>query len=177
MTDIKEYGKALFLLAKEEDLTDTMREELLMLDAVIKEEPSYLKLIDIPAIPKEERLSLIGEALCGLNRHIVSFVKLLAERHLSHSLPLAIAVFLEEYDREYGIERVEAVSAVEMTQRQIDALRARIEAETKKTVIIKNTTDPSILGGIKLRYSGIQLDGSLRSRLDDIEKTLKNILI
>ena len=85
--------------------------------------------------------------------------------------------YLSEYDKARGIERVEAVTAVAMTEAQLAALRAKLTALTGKTVVIRNTTDPTILGGMKLRYSGLQLDGSVRSRLDAFERSLKEIVI
>ena len=54
---------------------------------------------------------------------------------------------------------------------------AKLEGITGKTVILKNTVDESILGGITLRYSGTQLDGSLRSRLQKLERLLKGAIV
>ena len=46
---------------------------------------------------------------------------------------------------------------------------------TGKKIILKNTVKPEILGGVMLRYSGIQLDGSVKARLDGFAKSLKNL--
>ena len=102
---------------------------------------------------------------------------LLSERRLAALVPSVIDSYLLRYDAARTIERVEAISAVKMTDAQLRALRERLEAETGKSVIITNTVDPAILGGMKLRYMGIQLDGSLKTRLDSLEKKLRNILI
>ena len=64
-----------------------------------------------------------------------------------------------------------------MTDSQIEALRTKLAQETGKTIIINNTIEPEILGGIKLRYLGRQLDASLKTRLDNFEKSLKNTVI
>ena len=76
-----------------------------------------------------------------------------------------------------GIEEVEAVTAVPMSERQLDELKARLAKETGRTIIIKNTVDPAILGGVKLRYSGKQIDGSVRTLLDAFGESLKNIIV
>ena len=55
--------------------------------------------------------------------------------------------------------------------------RAKLSAMTGKKIILKNTISPEILGGVKLRYSGIQLDGSVKTRLDKFEASLKNTVI
>ena len=81
------------------------------------------------------------------------------------------------YDKSRGIEHVEAVTAVAMTDAQISKMAEKLSAMTGKTVVIKNTVAPEILGGVKLRYSGTQLDGSVKTRLDSFEKSLKNTVI
>ena len=64
-----------------------------------------------------------------------------------------------------------------MTKTQLDAMKAKLAKITGKHIIIKNTVDPTILGGVKIRYSGIQLDGSVKTRLDKFEEGLKNTVI
>ena len=69
------------------------------------------------------------------------------------------------------------MTAVAMSEGQIAALKAKLIAETGKKIIIKNTVDPTILGGVKLRYSGKQIDGSVKTRLDAFSESLKNIIV
>ena len=92
-------------------------------------------------------------------------------------LPDILKEFEALYDERFGILRVEAISARKMTESQIALLKEKLEKEKQKTVIITNTVSPEILGGLKLRYSGIQLDGSLKTRLDKIEDSLKNVIV
>ena len=60
---------------------------------------------------------------------------------------------------------------------QIKAMTAKLISLTGKKIVLKNTVDPGILGGVKLRYSGIQLDGSVKTRLDGFEKSLKSVVL
>ena len=57
------------------------------------------------------------------------------------------------------------------------AIAKKLSDMTGKKVIVKNTVDPEILGGIKLRYLGTQIDGSIKTRLDGFAEGLKNIVI
>ena len=50
-----------------------------------------------------------------------------------------------------------------------------LQVMTGKKIIIKNTVEPEILGGVMLRYSRIQLDGSVKSRLDAFSESLRNL--
>lgn len=177
MTDAKEYGRALFLLAQESGTADTILCDCADVAQVIKENPDYIKLLDTPALSKEEKLSLIDEAFSSVDVMLKNLLKILTERRLAHLFTAAVKGYREAYDEAYGIERVEAISAVPLSEEQTLRIKAKLETITGKKIIIKNTIDTGILGGIKLRYSGKQLDGSVRTRLDGFSKNLKNILI
>ena len=177
MTGGAEYGRALFLLAKEISLTDKIKEDLTVCLRAFDEHPEYKKMLDTPAISKEEKLALAGEALAPLPECVVNLVQILSERHSVSLLGDVYDAYVALYNEEHGIEEVEAVSAIAMTVAQLDALKQKLEAITGKTVIIKNTVDGSILGGVKLRYEGKQIDASVRTRLDGFAAGLRNIVI
>ena len=177
MINAVEYGRALFMLTEEVGNTEKVREDVHILLAVLKENPDLVNLLDTPAVSKDERLGVIDAALASLDENLTNLVKILAERREAHSLSNVLDAYLAVYDEACGIERVEAVTAVPLTEAQTERLKAKLEKQTGKTVIIKNTVDPSILGGIKLRYMGIQLDGSLKSRLDSFERVLTDMII
>jgi len=177
MTDMKEYAKALFLLTEEEGVTDTALSELGTVRELLAEKPTYRNLLDTPALPKNERLGLIDEAFSGMSEYVRNTLKILCERHVIYAVPRLASDFGALYDEARGIERAEAISAVGMTEEQLSALKERLEAITGKTVILKNTVDPTVIGGVKLRYGGIQLDGSVKTRLDSFEKKLRDVVI
>lgn len=177
MINAIEYGRALFLLTEEVGSTEKVREDVTVLIAAIKENPDIIKLLDTPAVSKAERLSVIDKILATLDVNLCSLVKMLAEKREAHSLIKVLEAYLAVYDESRGIERVEAVTAIPLSDEQSERLRKRLEKKTGKTIVITNTVDPTILGGIKLRYMGIQLDGSLKSRLDSFEKVLTETII
>ena len=172
-----EFGKALFLLTEEVGTTERVYGESLAVREIVSESPEYLKLLDTPALSTDERLSLIDEAFAPFDEHLVNAIKLLVERRMAYTIPRVLVAYEDEYLEARGIVRAEAVTAVPLTEAQTAALKARLESITGKVIIIKNKIDPSILGGIKLRYMGIQRDGSVRGRLDDIRERLENTAI
>ena len=177
MTDAKEYGLALFALAEESGRVEAILGDLKTICGVFRDTPEYKKLLDTPAIPKNERLALVNEAFTSVDEYALNTLKILCERRSARLFESVAEAFEAEYDRVRGIERVTAVTAVAMSDGQIAALTSKLEKITGKTVIVKNTVDPSILGGVKLRYMGIQLDGSIKTRLDSFSESLSNTVI
>ena len=102
---------------------------------------------------------------------------LLAEKRLVFGFDKVLDAFSKEYDESRGIIRVEAVTAVLMTEKQRAALTAMLAAKLSGRIILTNTVDPSTLGGVKLRYLGKQLDGTVKTRLDGFAETLKTTVL
>ena len=177
MTAYKEYGRALFLLCEESATTEGVKEDVSTVCRVFSEFPEYIKLLDTPRLQKQEKLSLIDEAFSSLDLNLKNLIKILSERHLVHSFTHIAREYNALYDESRGIERVEAITAIPMTDEQLAKLKDKLSSMTGKRIIIKNTINPEILGGVTLRYSGTQIDGSVKTRLDKFGKTLKNTVI
>ena len=177
MTDAKEYSRALFDLAEESGKTDAILADINLAKAAFEQNPGYQNLLDTPALAKDEKLALIDEAFAGIDAYTVNLLKILCERRSVHLFPKIADSFAALYDESRGIERVDAITAVPMTEKQLETMKNKLQAITGKTIIIKNTVDRAIIGGVVLRYSGVQLDGSIKSRLDDFKKSLSNIVM
>ena len=72
---------------------------------------------------------------------------------------------------------VRAVTAVPLTQTQTQKLREKLEKLTGKTVELENRVDPECLGGVRLDYNGMRVDGTVQNRLDSIRGLLRNMVI
>ena len=168
----KEYGDALYSLAAEENFLDEALEDLSLAVTAFRENPGYLKLVQNPALPKEERLELLDKAFEGIHPSVRNFLKLLCERSALTLASGALEQFKSLLYAQRGILPVEAVSAVPLTREQQEALRDKLAAKTGKTILLENTLDPSLLGGIKLRYEGKELDGTAAGRLAALRRVL-----
>ena len=171
------YGEALFSLAEELGETEGVKRDVEALEKVLATSPEYLKMLDSPALSREERLALIDGSISSLNKSLVNTAKLLTEKRLAHTLPKVLEHFIRAYELSRGIERVEVISAVPLSDSQKAKLRTKLEGITKKQIIINNTHDPALLGGMKLRYMGLELDGSIKTKLDGFEKRLAELVI
>lgn len=177
MTDANEYGKALFLITEEDAVSDTALADVRIAEGLFKANPDYVKLLDSPVLRKEERVELVDRAFGSLNVNLCNLIKILTEKRAVHLFDKIARAYYGLYDESRGILRVEAITAVPMTKAQSDAIAAKLAATLGKTIVVTNTVDKSILGGVKLRYSGVQLDGSVKTRLDKFDEAIKNTVI
>ncbi len=177
MIDPKEYGRALFLLSEERATTERVRDDLETVAAVLKSNPSYLSLMDTPAVGLSEKEGLLDRAFGALDTDVVSFLKILAGKHSLYAFGEAHRAYVALYEASRGIERAEAVTAIAMSDAQRAALTEKLSRITGKTILLQNTVDPSVLGGVKLRFLGRQLDGTLKTRLTSVERAIKDTIV
>lgn len=168
----KEYGDALYSLAWEEDCLDPVLEGLTLAVDAFRENPGYLTLVQNPALPKGERLELLDRAFAGVHPYTLNLLKLLCERSALTLAPGALEQFKSLLYQERGILPVEAISAVPLSEEQRKALTDKLSARTGKTILLENTIDPALLGGVKLRYEGRELDGTAAGRLSALRRSL-----
>ena len=173
----REYGRALFMLTEECGTTERVREEAAALAVVLSENPEYERILDTPALSPDERIAMIDEALSSLDVHLSNLVRILAKKRMAYALGRTLKAYEECYMESRGIVRAEAVSAVALTEEQSRRLSEKLGRITGKQIIIVNKVDPTVLGGLKLRYMGIQRDGSVKTRLDSFARALSESVI
>lgn len=168
------YAEALFEIASETGKTDRIAEGLTLLTELFDQNPEYTELLSSPAVPRSERESLIHAALDGaVEEDLISFLLLLCEgRHLGE-----LAECAAEYQELYRYSQRTAVadvrSAVALTQDEQVRLRERLEKISGKSVTLRCTVDPALLGGITVNLDGTVYDGSIRRRMDDMKKVME----
>ena len=177
MTYENEYGKALFMLSEESGNTESVLSDVETVFEALFTHSEYIKLLDTPAIDKKEKLALIDEAFSSVDENLKNLLKILCERRMSGTFFDVKNTFCALYDETRGIEHVEAVTAVPMSEQQLSRMTEKLSVLIGKKIIITNKISPEILGGVKLRYEGKQLDDSVKTRLDKFEMSLKNTVI
>ena len=172
------YAQALYDLAREENLGKTILEELAVLKGVFAENPQYSKLLSAPDIPKQERCGILDEAFRGkVNPYVLNFMKILTEKGYIRFFPDCCDAYRGFYNEDNGILVVKAVSAVALSDAQKQKLVAKLEANTGKQIDLQCSVDAAQLGGLRLSYSGKQVDGTVKNRMDAIAKLLKNTVL
>lgn len=172
------YGQGLYTLALEEGLEGQILEELAVLETAFGENPEFLKLLSSHNIPLQERLGLLDESFRGkAHTYVLNFLKLLTEKNHIRSFPECCKAYREQYNTDKGILEVQVFTAAPMNDAQKVRLTDKLTALTGKQVCLLCKVDPAVLGGVRLRYDGCQVDGTLQGRLDAMSKTLKNTVI
>ena len=174
MTEMsKEYGTALFMLAKEKKEQKRYAEALEQILAQLEATPEYMELLASPSIPKDERVELIERAFgSSMPEYVVSFLKLLCERGRIRQLAECQEAYNKLLDEDMRVSVARVTSAIELTSAEKERLRKRLEKMSGRTVELECIIDSSILGGLSVEIDGKIIDGSVRHRLNEIKDVM-----
>ena len=179
MTEVaNNYGQALYDLARDEQLSDSILQQLNALCKSFADEPAFVKLLSTPSIPKQERCQIIDEALRGqVHPYVLNFLKILTENGYMRHFTGCCQLFKQQYNQDNGIMPVIAVTKLPLSDELRRKLTDKLSSVTGKAVELECRVDPECLGGVRLDFGGTQIDGTVRHRIEEIRQILKNTVL
>ena len=172
------YGQALYDLAREEGLSESILGELKVLGEAFAQNADFVRLLSSPSLSKAERLNIVHESFADkVNPYVLNFMKILIEKGYMRYFTDCYAAYREKYNADNGILPVKAATACPMTKDQIARLSEKLEKITGKKIELDNVIDPSCIGGVRLDYDGKRVDDTVAGRLDRLHAVLKNTIL
>ena len=171
------YGDALFELAVEENLTDSLTEEILMVQTVLKENSDLEKILNHPEIPKQKKIQVIEDVFKGrISDALTGFLRIVVTKGRYKNLPDIFAYFIARVKEYKKIGVAEVISAVPLNENQKKKIEKRLLETTRyETMEIDYKVDESKIGGLMIRMGDRIVDSTLRSRLDRLTGGLMKI--
>lgn len=171
------YGDALFELAVEENLTDSLTEEILMVQTVLKENSDLEKILNHPEIPKQKKIQVIEDVFKGrISDALTGFLRIVVTKGRYKNLPDIFAYFIARVKEYKKIGVAEVISAVPLNESQKKKIEKRLLETTRyETMEIDYKVDESKIGGLMIRIGDRVVDSTLRSRLDRLTGGLMKI--
>ena len=168
----RRYAQAIFQLAQESNDVEKWLDDLTVLAAAVGDK-LFASFMDSPQVETEKKSTVIGELfdkeVGGL---AVNLMCLLASINAVKNLPSITDSFQELVDEERGIERCEIVSAVGLTEEQRKRISKGISELVGKEITVETRVDEEILGGFVARVGDRLIDGSLKTRFEDMKREL-----
>ena len=168
----RRYAQAVFAIALEQGEPDRWLDDLALLsDAMANEE--FAAFLDAPQLTLSQKTDLIGETLgdsiSELARNLIS---LLASRNSARLLPSITESYQQMLDEYNGVERAEIVSAVALSDEQQGRIETMLKDIVGRDITSTSRVEPQILGGFVARVGDKVIDGSTRTRLDELRREL-----
>jgi F-type H+-transporting ATPase subunit delta len=168
------YARAIFELGVETGQLAPITEQIRRFAQAYVANAELRAVLDNPIIEAEKREAILADvsARLGLMGNALNLIKLLAQRKKLRVVP-DIARRLDRFsDEKAGVVRATVTSAKAMPDSFYQKLVTELESATSRKIVLERREDPTLIAGFVTRIGDNTIDGSVRGRLDEIERQL-----
>lgn len=167
------YARALFLVAERRGLVFEAQDALQRLLAIVHADRRIGAYFRSPLVPLARKRALLRDELAkGPFPPVASLVDLLLRKKRLALFPDVVREFVQRVRRWQGLQAAEAVSAVPLTEDQLQRLHARLERVTGLTLELAARVDPDLIGGLYVRIGDHIIDHSVKGLLASLQDRL-----
>jgi F-type H+-transporting ATPase subunit delta len=167
------YARAMFEVARAEGTLDEVEDELFRFARSYESSDELRGALTDEMIPAAKRQAIVEDLLGGkATSTTVQLVSMVVGAGRGRELPQIIDRLVQRASSAKHLEVAEVRSAVPLSEDQQVRLAAALANATGKQVNLKVVVDPSVLGGIVATVGDTVIDGSVRTRLDQLKSRL-----
>lgn len=131
-------------------------------------------LLESPVVPRETKHRVVEALFAGrIGSRVQRFVAFLFEKDREALLAPVAEAYAAHRDADEGVAEALVRVPAPLDAAEEARLRAALEARTGRTLRLRVTTDPDLLGGLVVRIGDTVYDGSVRYRLDALRERMR----
>jgi F-type H+-transporting ATPase subunit delta len=170
---IEGYARALFEIARAEGTLDEVEDELFRFARSYESSDALRTTLTDENLPAEKRQAIVEDLLDGkATTTTVQLVAMVVGSGRGRDLPAIVDSLVERASSAKQLDVAEVRTAVPLTPDQLDRLKAALENATGKSLNLKATVDPSVVGGIVATVGDTVIDDTVRTRIDQLKSRL-----
>lgn len=171
------YGEALFEVAVEESMVDSLLEEATSVLGIFQENEEYIKLLNHPKLPVEEKLSLLEGAFKEkVSTPMLGLMSTVLEKGRFSEIEGILAYFIEKVREYKKIGTAHVTSAAPLTDSEKASIEKRLlETTAYEAFQMKYQVDSALIGGMTIQIGDRVVDSSIRTKLANMAKELSKI--
>jgi len=169
----RRYALAIYEVAEEKGKVEQYLEELRNIVALINDDEKFLELIKHPQVSTSSKKKLFEQIFKDkIDRDLLSFLLVLIEKgrilQLEGKLKEMEKIHLEKNDK--VIAKVKTV--IPLIDEERKSLTEKLETKFNKKVLLEEEIDSSIIGGIYVQVDNEVIDGTVKSKLEEMKKLM-----
>ena len=168
------YSRSLAEIAFEENLEQTVSEDLKTFSEIFRAVPDLLEVFHAPAIPRETKEKLLAELMAKypVSPITSNFLRILLQHNRIRFFQQIVEGYWKSVNERKGIVSARVTAAAPVSRENLKALEAKLAGITGKLVHIESQTDANLLGGVVVQIGSTIFDGSIRTQLSEMKRRL-----
>ena len=165
------YAKSLLELAVEQGKIEEVHKDMLLLDAVCKENYDFVLVLRNPTIKNDKKRAILADIFKGkVSDLTMAIFDIITRKNRESVLPAIASEFHHQYNVFKSIEKATVTTAV-MIDKDLRSSFEKIvkQISDKKEVELEEVVDENIIGGYVLKVGDRQIDDSIKSKIKELE--------
>ena len=174
---VSRYANALFQLAKEAKVIDTVSNDLTILEATINSDFEILKFIQNPSIKKSLKVQFFNTVSqkLELSKLTENFIGLIITKNRVHYILEMIRAFNDLLSELKGIKSANITSAYKLSDEEVSKIKMKLKDKFNSDFNINLLTDLSLIGGLKIQVGSQMIDSSIKNQLNLLKAKMKEV--
>ena len=165
--DIVKEASHFYAKAKYEGHLDQVTNEIQAILDGIQNTSTFRQLMHLEHVSYDKKLAVLESTFGHLSSETQEYLATFPSEDGSMNIVEALEAFLELYNA----NKLEIVSAIPLTDEQIERIAIAFQNKTEKEYDSwVNTVDPSIIGGVQLKTKEFLLDGTISNKLKQFKE-------
>ncbi|MFM2182669.1 MAG: synthase subunit delta [Actinomycetota bacterium] len=170
---IEGYARGLFEIARAEGSIAAVEDELYRFARSFEGSDALRSALTDEQIPAAKRLAIVEDLLGGkASATSTQLISMVVGAGRGRDLPAIIDRLVARASSAQQLELAEVRSAKPLSADQQTRLAAALAKATGKQVNLKCVVDPSVIGGVVATVGDTVIDGTVRTRIDQLKSRL-----
>lgn len=167
------YAAALLQMAEAEGKLDEVADEVNQLAQLLRDNVSLHELLACRTLTVHEMQSVLERLFAGrISDLVYRFLQVVNRKSRLGELASFLEAFNVLLDRKRGIVEVDLFTATQLDRPAVDRIAGELGRKLNKQVVIHQSVDSSLIGGLKLRIGDQLIDASVASQLSQLKQKL-----
>jgi F-type H+-transporting ATPase subunit delta len=167
----RRYAEAAVTVARDENDYDGWRREMALLAELFHDDVLAAAFRN-PAVSLARRLELARRLAPELRPESFNLMRILIEHQRTADMPAIREEFDRLVDAAQGIVHVLLTTAVPVAAKEQKAYRQTLTEKIGRDVRLRVQVDPALIGGATIQVGDHLVDGSIRTRLEELRRAL-----
>lgn len=170
------YAKALYLLAEEKNILESVRKDMDFILQWMEENKEIDQLLEHPIIKPSKKQQILSDIFKDkVTNDTMSFLSLTIKNKRENHLKNICRSFVSLYKKNRGIKTAVLTTSFNLSRTHEEKIKKSIEESFKSPVELDTKVDKSIIGGMLIQVDDKQLDLSVARQIQELKNQFLNI--
>lgn len=167
------YATALFELAKEKNILEKVEKNFPEVTELVETHEDLRGFLNHPAIGADEKKKVVANLIEGkVDGTLFDLICMMIDKGREGYLSLVMDEYKKLLMEHRGQVKAVVYTPFELSEGLRKEIVDRVSAAMKKTVLLEEVKDESLIGGVKIQIGDRVLDASISNMLAQIRETL-----